>query len=978
MTGHVKDKRVDPGTAAGLPVAVGAKLRQGALFLGVIWLLLAAFPPVPPPTRPGLDPGWVLGLNLAHVQGLAHGKDIVWSYGPLSYLALPVAGLSKMYLALIFRLGTYSIWCAALLRMAWSAATPWKYWVVPFIALCVLLDPLTDCLPSAIFAWSLLILVDRSWRAAGLVIFAFLAALECMIKVNLGVEAICLFGAVAIGIVLQEAPLSRQSKWQIIVAAFLLPVFAVLLYAAETGTAASLPAYIRSSVEIVSGYSEAMSMNGPYWQVLLAIIGMAVLFVGMPLMEGSIRTLAAAFLPTLVYVFFRFKAGIVRQDAHASDIELNLALAAVFLLVFVRRKRTFYFAACFQAVCLFISHSYISEAWPTMDPAVVSRLKLQGSMPALRAFLQWPKTWASLEKYGRQDLLPLRVSPELQAVIGNSPVEVVPWDVNRVKANDWTWRPRPVFQAYEAYTSWLDHINAEYLESGRAAEFALVNWSNVDDRHQFLDTPLSWRTQLNLYQTRSVEADSVLLQRRAVSRWQAVEPMGFETTTWDRENRVPQSPDPVMLTAHVPASFSGKLRSLLFRSNPLFIEVTRQSGEVTRYRALRSTLANGVIMNQLPEKLGDIALLADSGCALSDPVVSFRFQTASPEEFDSNIRLEWARVVRRPEPPGHCIEIMEPAAKAPVWGGVVSVPVSAGAGTSWGVTTHEPWVSVSQGGPRVGDGVAEYAVLRNSGAGPREGVVEIGGRLSKILQAGRGGNLANRASVQLGYYGEIPSMDAVRPELALNLDLIISEFENFAAPVEGQPVLGDWTGSGRMRIGIFRDGHWYLDLNGNGRWDGKEGGDGVFLFGLPGDIAVPGDWAGDGKTRLAVFRHGEWAFDMNGNMAFDRSDKFVHYGLEGDIPVVAKWSHDRMDRVGVFRKGKWLVDSNGDGVFERTDETFEFGLADDVPLVSFGNGRIGIYRNGVCILATNDQKQFDAKTVIKIPCGSNYPLIAAW
>ena len=48
---------------------------------------------------------------------------------------------------------------------------------------------------------------------------------------------------------------------------------------------------------------------------------------------------------------------------------------------------------------------------------------------------------------------------------------------------------------------------------------------------------------------------------------------------------------------------------------------------------------------------------------------------------------------------------------------------------------------------------------------------------------------------------------------------------------EGQPVIGDWTGNGMMRIGVFHDGTWFLDLNGNRRWDGKNGGDGVFSSG---------------------------------------------------------------------------------------------------------------------------------------------------
>jgi hypothetical protein len=971
-------KRADFSTKTGAMLSHDAKLRQGALLLVVIWLVLAAAPSIPAPILPGLDPGWVLGLNIAHAQGLAHGKDIVWTYGPLSYLALPDAGIGDMYPALIYRWGIYFLWCVALLRMAWAAATPWKFGVVPLVAFCALLDPLTDHLALAVFAWSLLVIVDRSrWRGAGLAVVTFLTALECMIKVNAGVEAICLFASILLAVFLQEAPLSRVRKWQISGAALLLPVAAVLLYAAGTGTVASLPAYIRNSLEMASGYSEAMSKNGPFSQVLLAVISVVVLFLGLPLLEGSMRALAAGFLPAFIYAFFSFKAGMVRQDAHASNVELNLALAALFLLVFAQRKRSFYFVLFFQAACLLFSYHFISEAWPTTDRTLSARLALKGNLPALKAFLHWPKTWEDLERQGHQNLLPLRVSPELQAMIGRKPVETLPWDVARVRANQWTWRPRPVFQSYAAYTPRLDRLNAEYLQTGRAAEFTLVTWDELDGRYPFLDTPFSWREQLDLYQTVSTESDTLVLARRPTRRFQAIERIGGETTTWGRENRVPQSADPVMVSAQISRSLSGRLRTLLFRLNPLFIEVKRQSGKVERYRALRANFADGVIINELPESLGDIALLASSGCALSDPVVSFHFQTESPGEFQSAISLAWTRLVRRPEAAGNCVAITQTAAKTPIWGGVGTVAVSAGAATSWSATADEPWVTVRPEGPRAGNAAVEYSVLRNAGSEPRQGTIAISGRVFKISQPGPGSTLANRASVQLGFYGAAPSAIEVPPELAGNLDLIMERFDVFPA-AEGQPVVGDWTGSGMMRIGMFRDGVWYLDLNGNRRWDGKEGGDGVFSFGLAGDIAVPGDWAGDGKTRLAVFRHGEWAFDMNGNMSFDRSDQFAQFGLAGDIPVVAKWSHDRMDRVGVYRGGTWMVDSNGDGVFERSDERFAFGLAGDIPLVSFGNGKVGVYRHGTCILAPKADRSFDSTALMTIPCGASRPLVAAW
>ena len=34
------------------------------------------------------------------------------------------------------------------------------------------------------------------------------------------------------------------------------------------------------------------------------------------------------------------------------------------------------------------------------------------------------------------------------------------------------------------------------------------------------------------------------------------------------------------------------------------------------------------------------------------------------------------------------------------------------------------------------------------------------------------------------------------------------------------PVVGDWTGTGTAKLGVYRQGQWYLDKNGNGVWDG--------------------------------------------------------------------------------------------------------------------------------------------------------------
>ncbi|HTM55716.1 MAG TPA: SdrD B-like domain-containing protein, partial [Pirellulales bacterium] len=66
----------------------------------------------------------------------------------------------------------------------------------------------------------------------------------------------------------------------------------------------------------------------------------------------------------------------------------------------------------------------------------------------------------------------------------------------------------------------------------------------------------------------------------------------------------------------------------------------------------------------------------------------------------------------------------------------------------------------------------------------------------------------------------------------------------------GIPVAGDFNGDGKYEVGIFKDGHWYIDLNDDGAWDE---GDLWAKLGHKGDRPVTGDWDGDGKTDIGIY-----------------------------------------------------------------------------------------------------------------------------
>lgn len=209
------------------------------------------------------------------------------------------------------------------------------------------------------------------------------------------------------------------------------------------------------------------------------------------------------------------------------------------------------------------------------------------------------------------------------------------------------------------------------------------------------------------------------------------------------------------------------------------------------------------------------------------------------------------------------------------------------------------------------------------------------------------------------------------------------------------PVAGDWTGTGVVRLGVFRRGSWFLDLNNDGTWNT---GDGVFSFGLPGDIPVVGDWNGNGISKFGVFRcptSGVCTFvlDYAGKQAFDPTTaQFLSYGLPGDYPVANNWTglSGGTDQIGVFRcpaAGKgvctWFVNSTGTGYYSSADAQYSYGLPGDIPVVGNWNGtgrkRIGVFRGGIWILNISGSNVYDfSDSVTSFGLPGDKPVVGNW
>lgn len=236
------------------------------------------------------------------------------------------------------------------------------------------------------------------------------------------------------------------------------------------------------------------------------------------------------------------------------------------------------------------------------------------------------------------------------------------------------------------------------------------------------------------------------------------------------------------------------------------------------------------------------------------------------------------------------------------------------------------------------------------------------------------------------------------------------------------PVSGDWNGDGTRKVGVFLAGEWFLDLNGDGKWNE---GDLWARLGADADRPVTGDWDADGKTDIGIFGP-EWAGDgraiaaepgepdpqnthvaqraknmppkpeeaaigwramrrdlPNAKTRADVIDHVFRYGSPSDVPLAGDWNGDGTTTIGVFRNGTWYLDVNGDGRFGSADQQVQFGQQGDLPVVGDWSGdgisKIGVFRNGTFILDSNNNRQMDqGDQRLEVGGPNDRPVVGDW
>ena len=586
---------------------------------------------------PGNDSSWAVGLYMAAEDGLRFGEELIFTYGPLGFLSplspsfggvAITAGGDLSQLAFLYSAAIHFLLCVSLI---WALRRHLHFAAAALIVFVAVAGFPAIQRPYVLAAvWCLALLSEQPTPLARrLVIFGGggLAALESLLRISTGpaILAMCV-----IALATQE---TRRRDLGSFAASFI-GALAVLWFAAGQ-TLGNVPDYLSGSIQIVTGYSQAMASApaGANWD-LAALVGGAsviVLAAGAFASTAPRRRQLAAALVSGVAAFAVYKEGVVREDEPHLGILFATALALSLAIPWWRAWRLAGPAvAATLAVLAAVTATPAPEA-RSFDP--IDHADLFGSQLKVLASSERRD---QLAESGREVITGLSLlDPEIVRMLRGRSVHVDPSGAAVIWAYGFDWRPLPVFQENSAYTSALDEENVEFLTSPEGPERVLrgvpsaieplsSGAGTIDGRNPAWNPPgvaVAMLCRLRPLLTTPLWQ----LLGPAPDRCGAERPLGTVEADYGERVEVPRGrPGEAVLARIHGAEVSGleRLRALLFRARFRFVEVN--DGEA-RYRLVPGTADDGLIM-RVPPRLDFPAPFA-----LSSGVSSLELTGASGE-----------------------------------------------------------------------------------------------------------------------------------------------------------------------------------------------------------------------------------------------------------------------------------------------------------------------------------------------------------
>jgi len=564
------------------------------------------FPEVSPSTD--VDTSYRMILNAAHELNLEFGSDLVITWGPLAFLAMPdlhpVMSYFKHGIGTLVYLSVF-IALGLVIRIAQQSTKSLllTLFLVNF-GIIYLFDPIIFFfLPIVLYV----VIFSKSGYGYNNVLrtaIICLVALAALTKFTYLILGLTIVGvSSAYGLLVQ-----KNYKWDIIV--FL--GMTLLIWVLSGQTLSSFLSFVTRSFEIASAYGSALSLNGGKSELVnLSFFLLSALIIAGSLMfnsikEPPIRIVALVLiwgslgLICLKTAFVRYSFSHLWQGTAYITI-LGIACSYSFNPAFNRKNVTGGALTLLPAILPMIALLYLSEPSPSKNITQIRffstpALFIDGLAKSYSLF----KSPSDYENRYQDALKKIRQKTKLPSISGS--VDLYPDNQSIILAYDLEYKPRASYQSVNTVTSKLSKINSSNLLGTDAPNTLLFNLSTIDRRLPALGENLSWPIIWTNYRQTLAHSEFLILQRSPHPQKLTVVDIDAGILQLEDEFELPeQYRENLWIKLEVTPTLLGSLASVLYKLPILRIALNLENGDVREYRFLHEIGDSGFLLSPLIE-----------------------------------------------------------------------------------------------------------------------------------------------------------------------------------------------------------------------------------------------------------------------------------------------------------------------------------------------------------------------------------------
>ena len=578
-----------------------------------------------------LDPSWITTLSYVNMKDFTLGSEFAFTCGPLAYLATRVGWGANKYIFLIYDLfiafNFFAVFYITLRSSADKRLT--GIWL---LAMAIVLPTFFGVGISMVLLGFLIFWINKSIEKDLFyynILQIMLIVLLLYIKFNTGLITF-VFYLVAMG---YKAVFRIQ---RLIVIAGYIVLLAAAVFASAKILNVDLPVYAAAGFELISGYNDVMGYAGDFGAeqaaaiIFIVVPGIVLLCRIIEKKEERFRTLLTLFFYGSS-MFVLYKQAFVRQDlGHVLEI-FKSGLFLFFCTFPLQHFRLQKYSIAISALLIAIPF------W------VLIRLEPAHFSPISKVHKHYISGFASFTPTSGMHLFPNnnQLPEKIKDRIGSSTVDVFPWNTHMLFENKLNYLPRPVMQAYSAYTPYLSQMNFEHFNGPDAPQYVIYDLMSIDDRYALFDNA---KVNIVLIKNYRISAtfdyfgrELLLLEKKPNAK-----PVTFEKIKeYAMYINAPLVPKEGIYYEVVPYyNLKGKALSVLQRSPRIMLVANNANGQAVYFKTSPKMLEAGFFSTKAIYNTKDFSRLAEGKGTDSIPQVEYyNLRPDDPAYFRDKIRI---------------------------------------------------------------------------------------------------------------------------------------------------------------------------------------------------------------------------------------------------------------------------------------------------------------------------------------------------